>query len=82
MSQNSASQTPVDKIQLGRLQAAIWKNVDQDGRIFYTYSTDRRYKDDAGNWKSTNSYSHGDALLNAKLHDLVDSRIRELNKAE
>ena len=42
----------------GAIQVAIWenqaKNPDGTTRPFHTVSFDRRYKDQSGEWKSTN----------------------------
>jgi hypothetical protein len=50
---------PVKTFKSGAIQVSIWENesLGQDNmpKSYKTVSFDRRYKDKAGNWKSTNS---------------------------
>lgn len=73
---------PVDRIRVGRITAAIWKNTTEDGKHHYSFTLDRSYQDSASNWKSTNSFGLGDALVVAKVANLADTRIRKLYDAD
>ena len=42
----------------------------------------RLYKDDAGEWKSTQSFGRNDLLVLAKVADLVHTRLFELPREE
>ena len=50
---------PEKRISTGAISATVWKNngVAKSGQAFEMHSItlERRYKDSAGNWKSTNS---------------------------
>ena len=72
---------PVERIRRGRIQAAIWRQTSDKG-TFYNFTLERSYKDNAGQYQSTSSFSLQDALLVAKVADLVDGRIRQLMDAD
>ena len=75
-SNKSNGTPPVDHVRLGRISAAIWRQTNDKG-TFYNFTLERSYKDDAGNYHSTSSFSLQDALLVAKVADLADGRIRK-----
>jgi hypothetical protein len=58
---NTMSNTPTHKLRLGLITATIW-----DNNGFYSVDLARSYKVQAGDWKSTTSYSHTDLLNVAK----------------
>lgn len=76
-SNKSNGTPPVDRVRLGRISAAIWKQTTDD-RSFYNFTLERSYKDDQGNYQSASSFSLQDALAVAKIANLADSRIRRL----
>ena len=50
-----ANQKPVAEVRIGRVKATIWLNgTEEQPRHNVTFS--RLYKDDAGEWKSTQSF--------------------------
>ena len=51
----SNTSKPVAKVQMFPINAAIWRN-ENNGRAYYSATFERSYRDDAGNWKSTNSF--------------------------
>jgi hypothetical protein len=53
--------TPAHKLRLGLIVATIW-----DNNGFYSVDITRSYKDQAGEWNSTTSFSHNDLLNFAK----------------
>lgn len=57
---------PVKKFRAGAVAAALWENeIKVDGRSVPTLKAtiDRRYKDSAGNWKSSGSFSRNEIPL-------------------
>ena len=54
-----ANQKPVAEIRIGRVKATIWLNgTEEQPRHNVTFS--RLYKDEAGEWKSTQSFGRND----------------------
>lgn len=59
---------PVRTIRNGGLSVSIWKNVNENERIYYSLTPQKRYtKDDGATWESTNNYNQRDALLLSNL---------------
>ena len=48
---------PDHKVKIGLITATIWQN---DG--FYSVDFSRAYKNGDADWKSTNSFTHGDLM--------------------
>lgn len=86
MNQSSNSDTttttggnkPVDQVRFGTVRAAIWRNVNEDGRVFYGVTVDRGYRDGKGDWQSSQSFGRDDLLVLAKVCDAAHTRICEL----
>ena len=54
---------PEQKFKAGAISATLWKNQSQkNGQTFefHTVSLERNYKDQTGEWKSTNSMRQAD----------------------
>ena len=68
---------PVDRIRIGRIEAAIWENPSENGPS-YSVTIKRRYCDKDNNWQATPSMGRDDLLLLAKVADLAHSRVLEL----
>ena len=76
-----ANPKPVAEVRIGRVKATIWLNgTEQQPRHNVTFS--RLYKDDAGEWKSTQSFGRNDLLVLAKVANLAHTRIFELQQQE
>ena len=76
-----ANQKPVAEVRIGRVKATIWRNgTEEQPRHNVTFS--RLYKDDAGEWKSTQSFGRNDLLVLAKVADLAHTRLFELPREE
>ena len=76
-----ANQKPVAEVRIGRVKATIWLNgTERQPRRNVTFS--RLYKDDAGEWKSTQSFGRNDLLVLAKVADLAHTRLFELPREE
>ena len=58
------------EIRLGRLKAAIWANPTDNGTR-YNVKLSRIYKDNEGNWSSSDSFGRDDLLLLAALAQKV-----------
>jgi hypothetical protein len=57
------SNTPVKKITVGQVSAALWENeinVNGQVRTVLKASVQRRYKDKDGQWKSSQSFSRNE----------------------
>ena len=68
---------PIHKIRLsGGASAAIWQNTTKDGKIRYSVTIDRTYKDASGQWKKTSRFGVEDLLALAKVADLAHDYIR------
>lgn len=76
-------QRPVSKIQLGRVQAAIWRNIDEKGRPWYTTTIERRFKvEGSDDWKSSNGFSRDELLTLGKAANLANTRVHELQQRD
>lgn len=78
----STKKQPIDRIRLGTVQAAIWKNTDDEGRPWYAVTLERLYRDGENKWKSTASFGRDELLSVAKVADLANTRIHELVTAD
>lgn len=72
--QTEPANKPVHEIRFGRIKAAIWENETQNG-MRHSVTLQRIYKDDAGNWKSSDSFGRDDLPLVAKVLDLAHTWI-------
>src|SRR4029077_16067089 len=67
-------QQPVQAVRLRNIRAAVWANRN-DGGTYYTVTFSRSYRDQEGNWHTTESFER-DALLHpAKAADVPHSWI-------
>jgi hypothetical protein len=73
---------PVAQVRFYPVTAAIWKNPTKDGKTFYSVTFDRSYKDEAGKYQHTDSFSGTDLLVLAKVADLAHTKIEELRAAD
>src|SRR5438105_5177378 len=82
--ENTMSDTkePVSKVQLYPVSAAISRNDNGKGEAFYNVTFERSYKDDAGKWQSTASFSLNDLLLLAKVADRAHSEVYNLRASD
>jgi hypothetical protein len=58
---------PIHTIRLRNVRAAIWQNARADGTPWYTVTYSRNYRDEGGNWHSTDSFAAMDSLLLAEV---------------
>lgn len=64
----STANKPVHEIRMGRIKAAIWVNETQNG-VRHNVTCQRIYKDDAGEWATSDSFGRDDLPLLAKVVD-------------
>ncbi len=79
---SNSNNSPIDRVRIGRITAAIWKNASGEGKPFYSFTLQRSYEDQNGKWQSTDSFGLSDALVLAKVANLADTRIRKLLEAD
>lgn len=72
---------PADRVRLGTIGAAIWRNQSGE-RTWFNVTFERRYRDRAGEWQSSTSFDREDLLTLAKIADLAHTRIHELEADE
>ena len=82
---------PVKKFKAGAIDAAVWKNVNQQGKdggdvVSYSLSMERRYKDKDGEWQGTNTFRANDlpkaALVLVKAYEFITMHADEDGDAE
>ena len=69
---------PVAEVRLGRITATIWRNrtADDDG-VFYSTQLTRLYRRDE-KWERAHAFGRDDLLTVAKVADLANTRIHDL----
>jgi hypothetical protein len=72
---------PAHTIRHGRLQAAIWRNQNDQG-VYFNVTFQRSYKNGSGEWHTTESFGREDLLLQAKMANEAHTEILRLEKAE
>jgi len=78
----SDSKKPAAKVSLFPVSAAIWRNQNQKGDVFYSVTLERSFKDEKGKWQSSSTFNAGDLLVLAKVADLADTEIRKLRASD
>jgi hypothetical protein len=58
---------PIHQIRLRSVRAAIWQNARPDGTPWYAVTFSRSYRDEGGNWHSTDSFSGPELLILAEV---------------
>src|SRR5262245_45831154 len=69
-----AQSKPVHEIRLGRIKAAIWENETQIGTR-HNVTLQRIYRDEGGQWNTSDSFGRDDLPLVAKVADLAHTWI-------
>ena len=72
---------PEDTLRDGNLKATIWKNAGEKG-AFFSVNLTRSYKDDAGNYHDSDSFSGAELLRIAHLAGRAYDRVSELRQQE
>lgn len=73
----STNHKPFDKIILGSIQLAIWKNTNDKGNAYYSATFEKRYRDSGGDWKSTTSLNRDDLLVLAQASEMAFRSVHE-----
>jgi hypothetical protein len=71
---------PVHEIRLGRIKAAIWENETQNGTR-HNVTFQRIYRDEGGQWNTSDSFGRDDLPLVAKVADLAHTWIFQQGQA-
>jgi len=50
---------PVKVVRSGKVVFSVWKNTNQDGKVFYSTTIKKNYKKN-DEWKTTQSFSRND----------------------
>ena len=75
------SDKPVAAVQRGAIRCAIWRN-ERKGYIAYTVTMERRYYDQDNQPRSTHSYGREDLLRAARVLQLAEDKIFELEERD
>lgn len=78
----SVKKQPVSRVSIYPVNAAIWRNVSQDGTVFYSVTFDRSYKGKDGKYSSTDSFNFGELLTLAKVADLAHTEVLKLRGSD
>ncbi len=73
---------PVARLKDRTLQIAIWRNITEQGKVFYSTSKIKRTYKDNGNYQETDSLSGTQLLQAARLLELAYDRMRELEQTD
>jgi len=72
---------PVHVVRLRNIRAALWANDTEFG-LRHNVTVSRLYKDDDGQWRTTDSFGRDDLLLLAKVLDLAHTWISEHSQSQ
>ncbi len=72
---------PVQVVRLRNIRAAIWANDTEFG-MRHNVTVSRLYKDDDGQWRSSDSFGREDLLLLAKVLDIAHTWISEQSQGQ
>lgn len=70
---------PIDTVRHGNLKAAIWKNESERG-MYLNVTISKTYKDENGEYQSTNILNESDLPRLGRLADRADDRCLELRR--
>jgi hypothetical protein len=77
----AAKTQPVHVVRLRNIRAAIWQNDTEFGTR-HNATVSRLYKDDEGQWRTSDSFGRDDLLLLAKVLDLAHTWISEQSQSQ
>ena len=77
---NNTNGKPVAEIRVGRIIAAIWQNTPTDEGVFYSVHITRLFRR-GSTWDRTPAFGRDDLLTVAKVADLANTRVYELQNA-
>lgn len=80
MSDLNPTQKPIKRIPYNKVTASIWEKQTENGRLFYTTTFSKSYKDkQSGEWKNSNSFTHAELSEIPLLINQVSPHIQMLN---
>jgi hypothetical protein len=77
-----ADRKPAAKIDMWPLSAAIWRNQSGEGKVFYSVTFQRSYRDKDGKVQNSDSFDGTELLLLAKVADLAHTKIHNLRSED
>jgi hypothetical protein len=77
-----ADTKPAARVDIWPVSAAIWRNQMAEGKIFYSVTFQRSYRDRDGKVANSDSFDAGELLLLAKVADQAHTKIHELRAAD
>jgi len=76
--EQSGASRPVKSFRQGGVKVDVWRNTTQQGADLYNTTISNSYKDDAGDWKETKSFSPTDLAVLSQLSSQAFQAIGEL----
>ena len=61
---------PIREIKMGSVRAAIWQNALENGRVMYSVTFSRLYKED-GTWRDSTSFGRTELPLVARAAEMA-----------
>jgi hypothetical protein len=61
---------PIREIKMGSVRAAIWQNALENGRVMYSVTFSRLYKED-GSWRDSTSFGRTELPLVARAAEMA-----------
>ncbi len=71
MTDQDKKKEPIHKIQRGSIEAAVWENTT-GGKVWHNVQIFRRYKNDQGEYRETNTYALADLVQVARVAELAE----------
>ncbi len=69
--QDQEKKQPAHRFRIGMVEAALWQNITQQDRVFYSVTFSRSYRD-GDEWKKSDSFPHDDLLNLAKIAERAE----------
>lgn len=73
---------PIMRVVSYPVVGAIWRNVNEDGKAFYSATLERKYKDKEGRYKNSGSFRTSDLLHLAKVADIIHTKMMEFQESD
>ncbi|MBX6311785.1 MAG: hypothetical protein IRY99_02525 [Isosphaeraceae bacterium] len=64
------NQKPIREIRMGSVRAAIWQNALENGRVMFSVTFSRLYKED-GTWRDSTSFGRSELPLVGRIVDMA-----------
>ena len=73
---------PIKTLQDGTLKATVWRNVSNDGKVFYPVQFSRGYTDENDEWHDSGSFTNSQLLRLSRLAAQAYDAVIELKASE